>query len=97
MDAAVIDREAFTVADAEDVHGFPLALAGPVVVNIARADNHILALVNIHCAVTAFVDARVRDIKSRTALRLDADGAATVEPTGVNVDICTVFQFQNTA
>ena len=56
MDAAVIDRESLTVADAEDVHGLALAFACPVMMNITAADNHILALVNIYRTVTAFID-----------------------------------------
>ena len=56
MDAAVIDCEPLTVADAEDVHCLALAFACTVMMNITAADNHILALVNIYRTVTAFVD-----------------------------------------
>ena len=96
MNAAVINCEALTVADTEDVHSLSLPFASSVMMNITASYNHVLALVNLYGTVTAFVDIRVRNSESCAVLRLDPDGTASVEGTGINANIRTVFQFQNT-
>jgi hypothetical protein len=97
MDTAVIDRKTLTVVDAEDVHSLTLAFARSVMVYITAADEHVQALTSIHRFIAAFIDVRVHDRESSAVLSLDSECAASIETAGVNVDICTVFQRQNSA
>ena len=86
------DHDVIGISHGKERQTRSLALADSVVIDLTVLHAYLAALTEGDRVIAAFVDSASGNAESDGAGRIDADRPASIEPAGINTDICAVFQ-----